>query len=324
MSHILYLNRKEIESIGPSFLEITNLIEKAFKLKAKGEVIQPPKHWIQSGSETFFSAMSSYIPSLNGAGVKWQSGNPRNRKQGLPYILGLYLLNDEEGFPLAIMDSTWITEMRTAAASALTAKYLARKVSETIGIIGCGLQGRSNLEAIKDVVPTIERAKAYDINPDITKEYCETMSQRLGIEVTPVNSPQLAVEDCDIVVTTGPIKNPPSPTVPPGWVSPGTLCIAIDFDSYWTPKAMAQMDYIVTDDYNQITNMRNYGLFLDTPDADADLAEIVGGIKKIRQTDNENILAFNLGVAIEDLPTAIDLFQRAKDRNIGMKLPYIV
>lgn len=91
---------------------------------------------------SFHHAIPAYIPSMRSAGIKWVSGYPENYKRGLPYITGLLILNDvETGIPYAVMDCIWITAMRTAAASALAAKYLARPESETVGILACGVQG---------------------------------------------------------------------------------------------------------------------------------------------------------------------------------------
>ena len=92
-----------------------------------------------------------------------------NQAKGLPYITGLLILNDPEtGVPLAIMDCTWITAKRTGAATAVAAKYLARPESKTVGIVACGVQGRSNLEALACLFK-INKVKAYDLYPEIAE-----------------------------------------------------------------------------------------------------------------------------------------------------------
>lgn len=320
---LLYLNWEEMDSLGLSMLQITEALEKAFLEKAHGRVVNPPKHWIQTGPETWFGGMSCYIPALHGAGIKWQSGNPKNEEKNLPYILGFYILSADDGLPLAIMDSTWITGMRTACASALTAKYLARKDSETLCIIGCGLQGRVHLEAIRQVIPTIHRCRAYDIVPEKTRQFCKEMSTRFEMEVIPTDSPRAAVENCDIVITGGPIVYPARPGITGrGWMAPGTLAITIDYDSYWVPEAMNDFTYIVTDDMEQTIHCKESGFFTSVPHLDADLGEIIAGQKPRRKSDDEMILAFNLGVAIEDLPTAQELYRRATANNQGTWLTY--
>ncbi|MDD5659767.1 MAG: ornithine cyclodeaminase family protein, partial [Actinomycetota bacterium] len=141
---ILYLSRKNVESVNISMNEVINTLEKMFKEKGEGRTEMPPKPGIHTKPDAFIHAMPAYIPSLNAAGLKFVSGYPENYKKNLPYINGLMILNDTEtGLPLCVMDCTWITAMRTGAATALAAKYFARKESSKIGIIACGVQGKS-------------------------------------------------------------------------------------------------------------------------------------------------------------------------------------
>ncbi|HOG45209.1 MAG TPA: hypothetical protein PLJ35_10440 [Anaerolineae bacterium] len=98
----------------------------------------PPKPGVHSQPDAFIHAMPAYIPALHAIGVKWVSGYPQNQARGLPYISGLLILNDEEtGLPLAVMDCSWITALRTGAATALAATYLAQSESETVDVLGC-------------------------------------------------------------------------------------------------------------------------------------------------------------------------------------------
>lgn len=319
---VLYLSRADVESLGLGLDEIVELLEFAFREKGFNRTIMPPKQWIDRGGDRFYSAMTSYIPSLGAAGCKWQSGDPQNTVRGLSYILGLYILNeDETGLPIAIMDSTWITAMRTAAASALTARYLARQNPEVVGILGCGVQGRTNLEALKQTFPAISKVLAYDLIPEVAKKYALEMSERLEVEVHSVPTPRAAVEGADIIITAGPIQIPPRPAIRPDWVAPGALGIALDYDAYWTPDAIAAMDTIVTDDVGQIEHLRGAGFFQSVSRIDAELAEIVAGMKSGRARSNARILAFNLGIAIEDLVTAVELYRRARECGAGTYLP---
>src|SRR3990172_1964067 len=124
---LLYLSRADIEKVALDITTIIELLEKAFQEKGAGGVEMPPKPGIHTQPDAFIHAMPAYIPSMKSAGIKWVSGYPENQKMGLPYISGLLILNDvETGLPYAVMDCTWITAYRTAAATALSAKYLAR------------------------------------------------------------------------------------------------------------------------------------------------------------------------------------------------------
>jgi len=146
---LLYLSRADVESVDLDVSTIIDLLEKAFHEKGEGKVEMPPKPGIHTQQDAFIHAMPAYIPSLKSAGIKWVSGYPQNQERGLPYITGLLVLNDvETGIPYAVMDCVWITAYRTGAATALAAKYLARPESEVAGILACGVQGRTNLEAL--------------------------------------------------------------------------------------------------------------------------------------------------------------------------------
>lgn len=319
---LLYLSRRDVESLGLGFPEITQALESAFREKAAGRVVMPAKHWIERSPDTFYSAMTSYMPALRAAGCKWQSGDPRNTERGLAYILGLYILNDDEtGLPIAIMDSTWLTAMRTAAASALTARYLSPDRPRAVGVLGCGVQGRANLEALVAALPSIDACCAFDIKPQVAERYAEDLSRKLGIRVSPVTVPRDAVREADIVVTAGPITHVLPPTIEAGWLHPGALGIALDYDSYWTPDAIRSMDHVVADDVAQLEHLKESGFFRAVGTVDADLAEVVTGQKLAHRPPSARVLAFNLGVAIEDLATALELYRRGREKGLGTFLP---
>jgi ornithine cyclodeaminase/alanine dehydrogenase len=249
------------------------------------------------------------------------SGYPENFKRGLPYISGLMIMNDvETGIPYAVMDCAWITAMRTGAASALSAKYLARPESETVGILACGVQGRTNLEALACLFP-VKRVYAYDVLPEIQERFVAEMTERFRFEVVGVNEPRQAVVDSDLVVTSGPILKHPAPTIEKDWLRPGAYGSAVDFDSYWTGEALAQMDRIGTDDHAQFQYYRSVGYFQHTPDPYADLGELVAGLKPGRKDKKERMLAINLGLAMDDMAVAPTVYQRAKEKGLGVWLP---
>ena len=316
-NQLLYLSRADVEEVGLEMATIIELLGDAFREKGAGRVEMPPKPGIHTQPDAFIHAMPAYIPALHSAGIKWVSGYPENQKRGLPYISGLLILNDDEtGLPYAVMDCTWITAYRTAGASALSAKYLARPESEVVGILACGVQGRTNLEALAVLFP-VNRVYAYDIVPEVQQQYIEQMSAKLGLEIVGVDNPKQAVVESDLVVTSGPILEQPEPAIEQGWLQPGAFASAVDFDSYWQPAAMAQMDKLSTDDHDQFFYYRSVGYFQSTPDPYADLGELAAGLKPGREGENERTLAINLGLAIDDMAVAPEIFRRAKERGIG-------
>lgn len=209
---ILYLSLKDIQGLSVPMGQIMGWVEEVLRLKGLGKTEMPPKPGIHTRPDAFIHAMPAYLPDLKAAGMKWSSGYPDNFKKGLPYISGLLILNDPEtGIPIAVMDSTWITAMRTGAVTAVAAKYLARPDASVIGIIGCGVQGRSNLEALAAVLKKITTVKAYDARPESQKAYVEEMGKKFKFNVVGVGSPKEAVAGSDVVVTAVPIAKDPQP-----------------------------------------------------------------------------------------------------------------
>jgi ornithine cyclodeaminase/alanine dehydrogenase-like protein (mu-crystallin family) len=319
-NEVLYLSRKDVERVGLEMGTIIDLLEKAFQEKGNGRVEMPPKPGIHTMPDAFIHAMPAYIPSLKSAGIKWVSGYPDNYKRGLPYISGLLILNDSEtGIPYAVMDCTWITAYRTGAASALSAKYLARVESNTAAILACGVQGRTNLEALACAFK-LKRAYVYDVLPDVQEDYVREMSKKLGIEVVGVKQPREAVEQADLVVTSGPILKHPTPTIQKGWLKAGAYASAVDFDSYFSGDAMAEMDRISTDDHAQFQYYKAAGYFQQTPDPYADLGELAAGKKPGRQSPQERTMAINLGLAMDDMSVAPTIYRMAREKGLGKVL----
>jgi ornithine cyclodeaminase/alanine dehydrogenase-like protein (mu-crystallin family) len=314
---LLYLTYADVAATGLSMAEIIAALECMFREKGEERVEMPPKIGIHPMPDAFIHAMPAVIAGQKAAGMKWVSGYPENSKRGLPYISGVLILNDfETGIPLAIMDCTWITAKRTGAATAVAAKYLARAESETVGILGCGVQGRSNLEALKVLFP-LKKVYAYDTHRERAATYAEEMQRELGLEVEPVIAPRSAVVASDMVVTAGPILRKPHATIERGWLAAGAFASLVDFDSYWHPGALHEFDKFCTDDVPQLHHYRDIGYFQDIPAIDADLGELVTGRKPGRQSPEERTAACNLGLALDDIAVAPLIYQRALEKGIG-------
>lgn len=301
--------------------EIISVLEAMFREKGEGRVEMPPKIGIHTRPDAFIHAMPASIPIQKVAGMKWVGGYPDNSSRGLPYITGLLILNDPStGIPISLMDCTWITAKRTGAATAVAAKYLARPDSQTAGILGCGVQGRSNLEALNILFP-LKKAYVYDKHADRAAAYARQMSEEIKIEIVPVSEPKDAVLYSDLVVTAGPILRKPHATIQSGWLAAGAFASLVDFDSYWQPGALHEVDKFCTDDLPQLHHYRDIGYFQDIPAVHADLGELVTGRKPGRQHDGERTIACNLGLALDDIAVAPLIYQRALEKGIGSWLP---
>ena len=321
-NQLLYLSKQEVASVGLTMREIIDTLTSAFRQKGEGRVEMPPKPTIHpGGGDNFIHAMPAYIAGMESAGLKWVGGFTENSKKNLPYITGLVILNDTEtGLPLLVMDCVWITGMRTGAATALAARYLARPDSSTLGILGCGVQGRTNLEALNVLFP-LKRVMAYDVSKDAAKKYATEISNRLEIEVIPVKTPKEAVTGCDIVVTAGLLQKKPHATIKAGWMDEGAFASMVDYDSYWHREAIKEADKFCTDDVPQLRFYQDIGYFQDIPAVYADLGELVTGKKPGRESENERIITANLGLALNDIAVAPLVYQRAKEKGIGTWLP---
>ena len=321
-NQLLYLSQADVEAVEVTMAEVIKALEIAFHEKGQGRIEMPPKPGIHpGGGDNFIHAMPAYIPALKSAGVKWVSGFPENHKRGLPYITGLLIFNDvETGLPLAVMDCIWITAMRTGAATAVAAKYLARPDSSVVGVLGCGVQGRTNVEAL-DVLFPLERVVAFDLDNKAAQCYAEEMSRRFGLEVTVAETPRDAVGGCDLVVTAGPILKVPHATIQAGWMDEGTFASLVDFDSYWHPDAMKEATKFCTDDHAQLHYYESVGYFQDIPPIHADLGELVTSQKPGRETPEERTMTANLGLALDDMAVAPLLYEKALEKGIGTWLP---
>lgn len=319
---LLYLSRADVEKVGLSMPEIIAAVEAAFREKGAGRVEMPAKIGIHPAPDDFLHAMPAYVASPPAAGIKWVGNFLKNPARALPTISGLVILNDPEtGLPRAVMDCTWITAKRTGAASAVAGKYLARTDAEVLAIIGCGVQGRSHTEALLVQFPRLRRVVAYDTSPDGLRRYLREMQAVHGVPVVPAASTEAAVREADIIVTATEIRKQPAPIIRPEWVRPGAFCMPVDFDSQFTPEAIRAMDVFYTDDTAQMEFYRTLGYFRATPRVQGDLGEVVAGRKPGRTSPMQRTMAMHLGLAIEDMVTAVRIYERAAAQGIGARLP---
>ena len=324
MNELLYLNASHLDALDLGMSDIVDILEAVFRHKAAGDTVMPPKMFFYTEGDRFLSAMGSACAPLGYAGAKWQSGNPENPSRGLPYIQGLYVLNEHEsGRMAAILDSKWITAKRTAAASALVARHQAREGAAVLALLGCGVQGRAHLEAMAAEVASLAHCRAYDTVPERQRAFVEEMDGKFGgVRVEGAKSAEAAVRGADIVIPGGPITAERRASIVSKWIAPGALVVAIDYDSYVTDECIAAMDIVITDDRGQIEDARaREGKFRGVTRIDADNAEMIAAGKGLREDEGQRILAFNLGIALEDVATAAEALRRARERGIGIRLP---
>lgn len=317
----LYLNRAAVEAVDLPMAKIIEVVESALVEKAHGRVQMPSKHWMEPRPTRWFGGMSSLIHDVGYAAMKWQSGSSENAANGLPYITGMLFLNDlETGLVSSVMDSTWLTQQRTAAESAVAVKHLARAEAETFAILGCGVQARSHLQAFIETMGSLNRVIAYDIDRAAAERYAQLVEIH-GLQVTIVDDPRAAVEAGDVVVTAGPIEVDQPRLIDAGWLQPGALGITLDYDCYWKPAAFAAADLLLTDDVGQVDHIKAAGYFVGAPEPEAELGDVAAGLHPGRENDSHTIITLNMGVAVEDVAVAKEIYALASARDLGIRLP---
>jgi ornithine cyclodeaminase/alanine dehydrogenase-like protein (mu-crystallin family) len=322
---LVYLSRADIEDLGMSMKEVLSALDRGFAAKGRGATEMPPKPGIHTRPDCFIHAMPAYVRELDVAGLKWVSGYPPNTAEGLPYISGLLVLNDcDTGVPLAVMDCVWITAMRTGASVGISARYLARAGSDTVAIVGCGVQARTSLMALVEELPALGEVRCYDLFPEATKRFIADMVAMFpALRFVACASAPDAARGADVVVTAIPIVVDPQPDLDAGMLEEGGLGVALDYDSAWTSAAMRECDRFCSDDVDQLLATKEHGVYFGGIPAaiSADLGELAAGLKPGRESDHQRIFSMNMGIAVDDMVTAQVLYERALERGAGARLP---
>jgi ornithine cyclodeaminase/alanine dehydrogenase len=322
---LVYLSRADVESLGMTMREIIDALDTGFAAKGRGATEMPPKPGIHTRPDCFIHAMPAYVREPEVAGLKWVSGYPPNPARGLPYISGLLVLNDPQtGIPLAVMDCSWITAMRTGASAGISARYLARRGSTVAAFVGCGVQARPSLMALVEELPALAEVRCHDLLPAAAEAFAAGMATLFpALRFTICASAGAAAGAADVIVTAIPIVEDPAPELDAGVLRPGALAVSLDYDSAWTGAAMRACDKFCADDVPQLLATREQGVYFGgIPEViHADLGDLAAGTKPGRETDDERIFSMNMGIAVDDMVTARVLYERALERGAGARLP---
>lgn len=249
-------------------------------------------------------------------------GNPTTC--GLPAIQGVIALFDgDNGSPLAVMDSAEITALRTAAATAVAAKHLARASAAVVTVFGCGIQGRRHLLALARV-RRLQRAFALDVHPRRAEDFAHEMSQELGFQVTPMHDVLSAVGGSQIVVTCTPSK---TPFLHRSAIAPGTFVAAIGADSEEKQELfpdLFQNTRVVVDSITQTSAIGDLHHALEAGVSSsvvyAELAEVVAGMKPGRTSEEEITVFDSTGMGLQDVALAVVAFERAVAGGVGSRI----
>lgn len=326
---MIVLNQKEVEKLVPptDAKKIVLAVEKAFGDYGLKKVQMPPKMYLYFTKENGdLRIMPSYSESLKMAGTKIVNVHPNNPKKGLKTVMASILLNDpKNGMPIALMDGTYITAMRTGAAGAVATKYLAKADAKTLGIVGAGEQAFTQIICI-NAVKKMKDIFVFDLNPDRVKTLA-TRLKKYGIIIKPAESLKQAVQQ-DVVVTTTPSRKP---IIKREWILPGTHINAIGADAEGKEELDPQIlkdAKIVIDDWAQASHSGEINVpvhegIIKESDVHGGLGDIVA--KKLAgRSNNEEITVFDsTGLGVQDLYTAALVYKTALTKKIGKKIDII-
>ena len=318
----LYLNDKEVAELLP-MVECIDVLEKVFSYAGEGLGENKPKSRIRlPGGFFHFMAAATVGPDLSGFGYKAYSSFPSGTGK---FLVMLY--HAETGELLSVMDAGFLGQIRTGAASGLATRFMARPDASTVGIIGTGYQARTQLEAVC-AVRDVKLVRAFSRTPERREAFASRMSQRLDVEVVPVESAQECIGDADIAIT---ITSSREPVLKGEWLNDGAHMNAAG-SNHWMRReidteAVQRASVIVVDDLEQariecgdLIWPGERGVFRWS--MAHELKDVVSG-KVAGRPENGSITLFeSQGVAIEDVAAALHVYRKAKERGIGVELPF--
>ena len=312
----LILTRRDIAAIMDRAAWLA-AVETGFWAAAEGKAHAPPPMHLHGTGGAFHAKGASLELGRHYAALKLNGNFPDNPSvRGLPTIQGALLLCDgETGALLAIMDSIEVTLRRTAAATALAARFLARPDSATLLICGCGEQGRAQLAALRDVLP-LRHVLAWDCDGSRARTFARDMTgKELAVECTPDLGAAARLSEVIVTCTTA-----REPFLEAAFVGPGTFVAAVGADSSDKsevhPALMAKA-LVVADILEQCAVMGDLRLavasgVMTRDDVHAELGELVAGRKPGRTTDAQITLFDSTGTALQDVAAAAFLYERAQ------------
>jgi N-[(2S)-2-amino-2-carboxyethyl]-L-glutamate dehydrogenase len=328
-SEFIYLNQEDIQATGLDMATTIPIVEKVLALHDEGKVNLPSKVILDLNERERgrINAMPAHIGGdIEICGMKWIAGFPLNPvKYGLPRAHALIILNDSwTGVPLAIMDGTYISAMRTGAVTGVGAKYLANPDSEVVGLIGCGVQARTQIMALKAAIPSVRFLKAYDLREEASKQFAQWASGELGIEAVPVGSAREAVVDSDMIATVT-VAN--EPIVKDAWLKKGSFFSHVGSYQEEEEAVILNTDKVVVDLWQEVLHrgtpllakLFHVGKITEEK-IYANIGEIIRGKKPGRTRREERIFFSPLGLGSEDVAVAEFVYREARKKGIGVTL----
>lgn len=327
----LYLSQNDVIKCGGlDMAMVLDKVEEVLSLRDSGETSMPDKislQWKDCDINSRINAMPGYVGGkCNTGGIKWIGSKPENpSKHGLPRASALTILNDPEtALPICIMDGTLISAMRTGAVTGVGARYLARKDSRSVALIGAGTQNHTQLKAVLTALPAIEDVRVCDLSSERVEEFIRYEEQENpGLLFRGTTEAREAVEGADIIVSaTTALK----PIVRAEWVKEGAYIANVGNYEYEydvvrkSSKVLADNWQAVIHREHQTAAIMVLNGEIRREDLYGELGEVINGKKPGRENDSEIIFFSPIGMGIEDVIVAREIFDRAEAEGAGTRL----
>ncbi len=328
--HITYLNHTDVQALALTDAEIIAAVESALRAQGMGQTtIEPRMHLVpEKDYPGHFNVLRGYVRPLGMAGVKVVGDFYRNYEVGLPSELAiLNLFDPKTGAPLAIIDASDLTDMRTGAVTAIGARHLARRNSKVLGHIGARGTAYWNVRLLHSIFKFSD-IRVHSRRPESRDAFGARLEQDLGMKITVTSDWESCVRGADIVVEASRMEKP-APMLKTEWIKKGALVVPYGTMSAVELSLTDIMDKIVMDDWGQAAS-GPFGALrahvdsgrLSAQNLHAELGQIVAGLKPGRESDDETNLFWHRGLSLSDIALGAAMLEKAQRMNLGQRLRF--
>ena len=335
---VLFLSQKDVISLNLEILNVISIIERAFIEHSNNSYEMHPKigvHPIETHPANFIHAMPAYLKKMQACGLKWVSGFANNYKVGFPNVTGVQIYNDiSTGIPLAIMDCSYLTGLRTAAVSTIAAKLCAKTKPKVLAVAGCGFQGTMHTKFLIKVFSSISELRVIDVRKEAAEKLKIRASEYYKGEIKVCNNNQECVDGADIISTC--TNGDDRIIEKKDWFNEGAFGVGIEGGCAYTAESLHQADKFIVDDIPLAEYFDKIGKDRLTEDGEPD-PEFPGGLPLIyatigdilakkkpgRESDKERIIATPIGMAICDIALTKLIYDSAIEKDVGKTINLI-
>jgi len=325
---LLVVSGPEVRRALP-MLDCIDAVERAMRAFSRGEAIVPLRTIMAlPGQRNFFGVMPGYLDDPRGLGAKILTVYPDNTKRGLPSHVGLVVLFEAElGIPVAVMDAAEITAIRTAAASAVATRALAKSDASQLAILGTGEQAATHLEAMTQV-RTLRKIRVWGRSPEKARQFAEKEGARWSLVVEVCKTAEAAVKDADIVCTVTAAREP---ILNGAWIARGTHVNLVGSSRLGAREAddevVARSRFFVDSrtsaraEAGELKHAMDAGL-IGEGHVLGEIGDVLNGSVSGRTSEHDLTVYKSLGIAAQDLAAAHQIYQRAQREKVGTRVPF--